>query len=176
MPTQEREPNHSQASAAEIVLGIVNDGKLNHDVYAIERFKGNGDIADSVDLAMAIFPFGAGNSVQVIQFDQQRELAEYWQEIANLTVTEELRSQEKRDFHSSEPKRHLGNLQENYYGPYGLAAIIIFFTHDHSVPYSGPNSGTITFLWPTVIPPSVVLGASQEAAKLELARLRITTS
>lgn len=171
MPTQEREPNHSQASAAEIVLGIVNDGKLDHDVYAIERFKGNGHRVDSADLAMAIFPYRAGNSVQVIQFDQQRGLAKYWQEIANLTVPEELRKQEKRDFDSSEPQRHLHTLQKKYYGPYGLAAIIIFFAHHHSV----PNSGTITFLRPKVIPLSVVLDTSQEAARLALAKLRITT-
>lgn len=172
MPTREREPNHNRTSAAEIVLGIVNDGKLDHNVYDIKRFKGNGHRVDSADLAMAIFSYRDGNSVQVLQFDQERELAEYWREIVELTLPKEIRKQERKDFHSSEPKRYLGILQEDYYGPQGLPAIRIFFTHNRSV----PDSGTITFLWPTVIPPSVVLGASQEAAKLELARLRITTS
>ena len=165
MPTQEREPNHSQVSGEEIVLGIVNERKLAHP-YAIAQLQGNNHRVDSVDLAMAIFPYGDGNCLQTIQFNQQRELAEYWQKIADLTVPGK---PEARDFDSSESRQRLASLQKDLYHRHGLPAIIIFITHRHSV----PKSETITLLRPTTIPLPVALDVSQEAAKLELVKLEL---
>ena len=165
MPIQEREPNHSQVSGEEIVLGIVNEGKLAHP-YAIEPLKGNNHRVDSADLAMAIFPHGDVNFLQTIQFNQERELAEYWQKIADLTVPGEPGG---RDFDSSESRQHLASLQKDLYRHHGLPAIIIFFTHKRSV----PNSETITLLQPTTIPLSVALDVSQEAARFELLKLKL---